>query len=374
VKNTSLNKKLLVGLLLVALILSLVGCRSNQSSVALDDSAKSNTTDTNAGKRMIKIGVILPFTGVFTSLGENIERGIQIAFDEAKQNEFGYEIEVIKEDTQGDPNVGLQKARKLVLSDKVDLIVGIVSSSVAYAVRDYADNQKVPVIIALSEARELTRSKGSPYIFRTFLASGQGDYPFGKYAYEKFGYKTAVVMGPDYAAGHEKADAFKEGFIEAGGKVVQEIYPPLGNNDFGPYLSQIKNADAVYVFFVGSDAINFVKQYQEYGLKDKIPLLIYGGGADESILPSMGEAAVGLVSITNYSALLDTPENKALVQITASKYNQVPNHFLNGGYIAGRAAIEAINKLKGNIEDKEKGTSSCSVVRAWAYSRVSAEP
>ena len=339
-------------ILLIVPLLFFIGCtKNNQNSINTVDKEKTPAAES----KKIKVGVLLPYTGVFADLAENNERGMRIAFEEAAAENNNYQIVMIKEDTEATPNVGLQKAKKLVLSDKVDLIIGIVSSSVAYAVKDFVDQQKIPVIITVSEARELTREKGSPYIFRTFLAAGQADYPFGKYANENLGYKTAVIMGPDYAAGHEKADAFIQGFTEAGGQIVQEIYPPLGSSDYGPYLSQLKQADFVWTFLGGgNDAIKFVKQYEEYGIKAKMPLLFSGGGVDESILPSIGDAAIGIVSVSNYSALLETPENKELVKATTNKYNIVPNQFLNAGYVAAKTALSAIDKLEGNIEEKDK--------------------
>jgi len=151
-------------------------------------------------------------------------------------------------------------------------MTGIVSSSVAYALRDYIVENKIPLIWANAGAADLTRENGSKYIFRVSFANGQFEYPMGIYTYNELNFRKIVVLASDYAAGHEKAQGFMDGFKSQGGEIVQEIYPPLGTTDYSSYLTQItRDADAVWAFFSGSDAINFVQQYAEYGLKEKMP-------------------------------------------------------------------------------------------------------
>ncbi len=342
----------IIGLAFLVL-LAFAGC-GNQQNAENNNPAPSNDNQP-AEKPALKIGVPLPFTGVNTSLGNNIFRGMEMYFEEQGNKIEGREVQLIKEDTQLKPDVGLQKVRKLVESDQVDLLSGIVSSAVAYAVRDYVDVQKVPLIIACAGAYDLTRSKGSPYIFRTSMASGQYEYPMGPYAVNKLGYKKIVVIAADYAAGHEKMGEFEATLKEAGGTVVQKIWPKLGTNDFGPYLSQInKKADAVFAFFSGSDAIAFVKQYKEFGLKDKIPLIGSGDIVDEAFLKNEGVAALGIITSLQYSPALDTPENKDFVARFKAKYDEVPNVWAEQGYVAAKVIGEALKATKGDTADKEK--------------------
>lgn len=341
----------LVAILLLCLMttFSFVGCTGQKSD--------------NKNKEPFKVGLLVPYTGVFASCGDNITRGAELYLDEVGWQAGGREIELIKEDTEMKGQVGLQKARRLVESEKVDIITGIVSSTVAYAVRDYIVGHKIPLIIANAGASDLTRELGSKYIFRVSFSNGQYEYPLGTYAYENLNLREIVVMAPDYAAGHEKAKGFIDGFIDAGGKVVQEIYPELGTSDYGPYLTKVENADAVWVHFSGNDSISFVKQYAEYGLKDKMPLLSSGDLVDESSLPSQGDSAPGIISALHYSAALETPENVKFVENYKAKYGEEPNMFAEQGYVAARVIVESLSALKGDTSDTEQFLSEIKKVK-----------
>lgn len=316
------------------------GCGRNQSD---NDTAEP-----------VKVGLLVPYTGVFASCGENITRGAKLYLDQIGWQAGGRDIKLIKEDTEMNGQVGLQKARRLVESDQADILTGIVSSTVAYALRDYVVSNEIPLIIANAGAADLTREKGSPYIFRISFANGQYEYPEGIYAYDKLNFRKIVVLAPDYAAGHEKADGFMAGFEAAGGEIVQEIYPQLGTSDYGPFLTQIKDADAVWVHFSGNDSIAFIKQYDEYGLKEKIPLLTSGDCVDESSLPAQGDAALGIISALHYSAALDTAENKEFVSAYIDEYGEEPNMFAEQGYVAARVIAAGLEAVRGDLTDTDK--------------------
>lgn len=309
---------------------------------------------TRAQSAQIKVGLLVPYTGVFASCGNDITRGFELYMDEVGWKAGGKQVKLIKEDDESNGQVGLQKTRKLVESEKIDVLAGVVSSTVAYAIRDYIVANKLPFIVSNAGASDLTREKGSKYIFRVSFSNGQYEYPLGIYAYNDLKYRKIVVLAPDYAAGHEKADGFMAGFKAAGGQVVQEIYPKLGTSDYGPYLAQIKDADAVWVHFSGSDSIGFVKQYQEYGLKKKLPLLSSGDTVDESFLSSQGDAALGIVSALHYSAALNTLQNNKFVTDYRKKYNEEPNMFAEQGYVTARVIVEGYKETAGNMADKEK--------------------
>lgn len=326
--------------LIMLTVITLTGCGSSK-------------VDEQTSTGPVKVGLLVPYTGVFASCGDNITRGAELYLDEVGWKAGGREIKLFKEDTEMNGQVGLQKARRLVESEKVDLLTGIVSSTVAYAVRDYVVSNKIPLIIANAGASDLTREKGSKYIFRVSFSNGQYEYPEGVYAYNKMNLRKIVVLAPDYAAGHEKANGFMAGFKDAGGQIIQEIYPKLGTTDYGPFLTQVKDADAVWVHFSGNDSITFVKQYEEYGLKNKMPLLTSGDCVDESSLPSQGDSAVGIISALHYSAALDTAENKKYVSRYIAKYHEEPNMFAEQGYVAAKVIVEALNGVKGNLTDTE---------------------
>jgi branched-chain amino acid transport system substrate-binding protein len=136
-----------------------------------------------------------------------------------------------------------------------------------------------------------------------------------------------------------------------GGKIIQEIWPPLGTKDFAPYLTKIsREADVVMVFFAGADALRFVTQYAEYGLKNKIPLIGKGFLVDDNILPKQGSAAEGIITESHWCYLLNTPENKDFIAAYIKKYGHKPTLYSEQGYTTGKLIAEALKITKGKIE------------------------
>jgi len=305
----------------------------------------------------IKIGYLAPYVGVFAKFGSDLRDGFKLYLDEIGNKAAGRQIIFIDEDDEGKPEVGLVKAKKLVEKDQVHILAGIISSGVAYAVRDYVIANKIPLVITNAGATKLTQEQRSPYIFRTSFANGQQDLAGGWYAYAKIGVRKVIMMGSDYAAGHEKAAGFKKAFQFMGGEVVEEIYPPLGTNDFAPYLAKITNyvgkVDRTWAFFAGSDAIRFVNQYDEYGLKEKIKLFCEEGVTDEANLPSQKEAALGVESYARYCIGHDSTENKRFVREYRKKYNYDPGSLSEGGYVGAKFIVKALEAVKGKIENQE---------------------
>ncbi|HUL31918.1 MAG TPA: ABC transporter substrate-binding protein [Thermodesulfobacteriota bacterium] len=305
----------------------------------------------------IKIGYMAPYVGVFAKFGSDLRDGFKFYLDEVGNKAAGRQIIFIDEDSEGKPEVGLVKAKKLVEKDRVHILAGIISSGVAYAVRDYVTEKKIPLVITNAGATKLTQEQRSPFIFRTSFANGQQDRAGGWYAYAKMGARKVIMIGSDYAAGHEKGDGFKKTFTFMGGEIVEEIYPPLGTNDFAPYLAKIANyvgkVDRVWAFFAGSDAIRFVNQYQEYGLKEKLKLFCEEGVLDEANLPSQQDAALGIESYARYCIGYDSPENKRFVAEYRKKYRYDPGALSEGGYVGAKFIVKALEAVKGNIENQD---------------------
>jgi len=305
----------------------------------------------------IKIGFVAPFVGVSSKYGTDLRNGFKQALEEVNFKVAGREILFLTEDDEMKPDVGLTKARKLVEKDQVHILGGIISSAVAYALRDYVITKKVPLVICCAGATKLTQEQRSPYIFRVSFANGQQDRAGGWYAYTKRGYKKYVVIGSDYAAGHEKADGFLKTFKFLGGEVVEEIWPPLGTSDYAPYIAKIANhvgkVDRLWTFFQGNDAVRFVQQYAEYGLKEKIPIFGEAGLTDAANLPAQRDAALGIEGYLQYFETIDTPENKRFFKEYRQKYSDIPGSLSEGGYVGGKAVVKALEAVKGKIEDQE---------------------
>lgn len=311
----------------------------------------------------IKIGVMTPNTGPFAAIGEDVRNGFKLFFDEVGNKAAGKTIEVIFEDTQAKPDVGITKAKKFIESDGVSFVSGIVSSSVAYAVRDYIVEKGVPLILSVASADGLTQQLAAPNIFRTNSSGSQSSHPFGKWLFDN-GYKKVILMAPGYAMGFEQTGGIARTFTDAGGKIVQAIYPPLGTADYAPFLSslKVKEADALVAVFAGSDAIKFVKQYDEFGLKSSLPLVGTSLLTDDMILGQQGNSAIGITTASHYSGAVESPVNAKFVQAYEGKFKRPPNLYSEGAYVAAKVMYTAIEQLKGDLSDKAKVNKAISAV------------
>jgi branched-chain amino acid transport system substrate-binding protein len=302
----------------------------------------------------IKIGILSPLSGVFSSLGMHLVNGIKMSFDEGGNKIAGRPVTFAIEDTEAKPQEGLRKARKLVESDQVDILLGVISSAVGYAVKEYvARAQKVWLVGAAGADGIFKKKNLSPYAFRASLSVWQANTPMGTWLSEK-GYKRVLYTGPDYAMGREAITAFRSTFRVPGAETVGEIYVPLGTNDFAPYMAQIKKAqpDLVYASYAGSDAARFVQQFAAFGLSPSIKLAGFGYLVTEDVLPIQREAALGINSGINWAYGLDTPENKKFVADYRKRYDQIATVDAAAGYVCAQVASEAIKSLGGSIPNQ----------------------
>ncbi|MBI2152089.1 MAG: ABC transporter substrate-binding protein [Candidatus Rokubacteria bacterium] len=308
-----------------------------------------------AQKGPIKIGFLAPMTGGAAQVGKDMVNGLTMYLDEVGHQIAGRKVEVIVEDTQGKPDVALTKLRKLVESDKVHVLAGGLFAHVGYALAPRVDEYKVPMLYPVMAADDLTQRKPSKWVVRNGWTSSQPSHPFGEWVYKTLGYKKVVVIAMDYAFGWEIVGGFQKSFEEAGGQVIQKLWPPLGTADFAPYLAQIRrDADAVFALMVAASALRFPKQYQDAGLKARLPLIGGGVTMDEFVLPSLGDEAIGTITPLIYSAALDTPVNKRFVKEYRAKFGKVPSYYSETCYTTGRWINEAAKAIGGNVEDNEK--------------------
>lgn len=305
----------------------------------------------------VKIGLLLPYTGPLSIQGIDATKGFELYLNKIGMKAGGREIQILKEDAESKPDVGLTKIKKLIERDRVDFVVGPVSSVVAIAVRNYVHEQGVPLIVPVAFTRTLTAPPlASPSIFRVIETTDQANYPMGAWMVKNTKYRRIILMATDFVAGRDTVLAFAAGFKAAGGEIVKEIYAPLGAPDFAPYLAQAGDtkADAIFAFFAGADAIRFVKQYKDYGLFEKLPLTGYNVLTDDTILPALGSAALGIVTIGGWTAALDTPESKAFVADYERVHKAWPTRYSESGYISAQLITIAVDSLKGDLADRNK--------------------
>jgi len=304
----------------------------------------------------IKIGVVLPYTGVYAVLGESITQAMELVFARESWTVAGRKIEMIKEDDESKPPVGIRKTEKLIDSDKVDILTGPVHSGVLMGIRDKVHNSKTILIVSNAGADAISRERCSRWIFRTSFSNWQPCQPMGGWVAKNVA-KEVFLTAPNYQAGKDMMNAFKETFLPAGGKVVDEDYPKLGETDYAPYLTKIRQskAKAVFAFFSGTDAVNFVKQFDQFGLKQSVKLTGAGFLTEPDVLPAQGKSALGVITGHFYTPLLDNPTNQRFVKDFREKFaGKMPDGFACQGYDTAEVIVRALKAVGGNTQDKDK--------------------
>ena len=302
----------------------------------------------------IKIGMLAPLTGPFAQIGKDMVNGAEMYLEEIGRQVGGRKIEMTVEDTEGTPATALNKSRKLVEQDKVHVLTGGLLANVGYALQPYIDGQKVPATYPVIAADDITQRKPAKWIVRTGWATSQPMHAFADWTLKNTKYRKIVAIGMDYAFGYETVGGFQRVFEEGGGQIVQKIWTPLNTNDFAPFLAQVRrDADAVLALFVGRLALQFMKQYQETGLKARLPLLGGGTSTDESVLPQMGDEATGAITALHYSQALDTPQNKAFAAAFEKKAGKISSYYSEATYTNARWIVEAIKLAGGKVEDRD---------------------
>ena len=317
----------------------------------------------------IKVGVLLPYSGPAASLGQQIDRGIELYMKLHPKVPGGHKIDLVKRDTTGPaPDVAKRLAQELITRDKVAMLSGVVFSNNALAIADLSRRAKVPFIIMNAGDAPLTTK--SPYIARVSFTMWQAAYPLGKYAHDKMGIKTAAVIYANYAPGVDSKTGFTTAFTKAGGKVVLDIPFPFPKiPDFTPFLQRVKDAkpDAIYAFVpAGKWATAMMKTYGDLGLAAAgIKLIGPGDIVQDSELANMGDTPIGIITMHHYSAAATRPENKKFVAAWHKAYgaDSVPDFMAVQGY-DGMAAIYHIVARDGA---KITGASAMKALEGWKF-------
>jgi branched-chain amino acid transport system substrate-binding protein len=288
-----------------------------------------------AAAETVKVGLPVPLTGFVAESAQEMVEGFELYLKQSGNKLGGLDVELIVEDTEAKPEMALTKMRKLVENDEVDLVVGYLLAFEGYAVRDYAHEKKIPTFMPIVAADDITQRQRSPYIVRMIWTSSQLNHPWGTYAYEELGLRRIATVGQDYAFGWETVGGFQKTFEEAGGKIVQKLWVPLDASDHGPYVGQIsRDVDAVFALLVGSHIPKFIKTYQDFGVKDQIPLIGANILTDEDVLKHMGDEALDVLTSHSYAATLDRPENQKFVEAYKSEYGNNPSYYAEAMYTA----------------------------------------
>jgi branched-chain amino acid transport system substrate-binding protein len=316
------RRALLTGMGATTVATLLVACTTTapNSPAAATTTAPAVSAGGDSGGTL-KIGLLSGFSGPYAAFGPDMANSIDVYLDQHNGLIGGLKATVIQEDESATPQDALLKARKLVEQDRVNVLMGLVSSANALAVRDLLDGSKTPTIITNAGADDLTGAKRSPFIFRVSFSSWQQGAPSGKFAVAQ-GWKKVMAFAPDYAAGYEQLAGFADAYTQAGGTMVDKVYPPLGNSDYAPFLGKIKaaNPDAVWAFFAGADQIKFVQQYEQF-VGTSIPL--FGNTLSRNAADAIGKSiTVVKMGCTGWEESLDIPLNQVYVADFMKKFNR----------------------------------------------------
>lgn len=304
----------------------------------------------------IKIGFIASTTGTAAASGEDMVRGWDLYWKLNGDEVAGRQVATFHEDDAGDPQIGLNKAQRLVENEQVSLMVGPLFANVGYAIAEYLGEQGVPGFFQVSSADDLTQRTRIDGVLRVGgWTSSQTSHPAGQWAYDQ-GYRRVVTICSDYAFGHEYCGGFVNTFTDAGGEIVEQLWAPLGTQDFGTYMAQIEaaDADAVMALQVGGDSVRFVEAWNSFGLKDSGPQLIGGETLlDQSLLRNMGDEAEGLISVGKFAEGRDDPVTQEFVEAFDAEYGDLPSYYAAVSYTAAQWTAQALEEVEGDIEGTE---------------------
>jgi branched-chain amino acid transport system substrate-binding protein len=310
----------------------------------------------------IKIGFFSTLEGTYTALGEDGQRGFDLALMQHHNKAGGRELEVIRGSSDASPDSAIRAAKKLVEQDKVDILLAPLSGAEGIAVHDYAKTQpQVTFINGCSGALETTYVNPAPNFFRFNIDGAQMHKGLGQYIYNVKHYKKIATLSEDYAFTYTQVFGLALDYCPLGGEITTRLWVPLGTKDFSSAIAKLPdNVDAIYLGLGGADAINFLNQYQQAGGNAKL----IGGSimVDQTILSSKGKAKETLVGVVSASPQADTwddPRWQAFVKAyqdawPPEKRFTGPSLCATNYYDETTAMLLALDKVNGDLSDGHK--------------------
>src|SRR6476660_7954598 len=337
-----------------------VGCGRNQMqrrhvTIGLAAAGLLAFAPADAGaQEVVKIGMSFSMTGAgFNAAGRQADAGARLYVQQHGNMVAGKKIEMILRDDAGVADNARRLVQEMIVNDKVQIIAGgITPTALAYG--QLVTQAKMPTVVMISGASVTTTA--SPYFVRTSFILAQSSWIMGEWA-AKNGSKRVVTLVNEWAPGTEAETAFKQRFTELGGQIVESIRIPLANPDFAPFLQRIRdiNPDTAFIYFPGTQAGIFAKQFAERGLASSgIKIIGPGDLTDDDELNTMGDQMLGMVTAHDYSAAHDSALNKKYVEDFKKANNFRPNFVSVGGY-AGKQTIyiRKVEKLNGELWNTE---------------------
>ncbi len=358
-------KSRIANVLLVALILAMVGCApatpaappvaENLATPQVVEVVKEVEVEVPVKVEVepIRIGFISSITGAFAGLAEQNLLGVKLALEEVNYEVAGRPIQLFIEDDRINADVAIEKARALVNRDKVHVIIGPLSGGVSLAVKNAASEWPNVTILPNGAANLITMPEPAPNVYRTAFAAGQPMYKLAEWAYEN-NIRRVATIGEDYAFPWDQVGGFAYNFCKLGGTIPKSFWTPTGTADYSAIVGELASldVDAVLVTYGGTDAINFVKQMNDFGLIGKVKILGGSSFGDATTLAEVGNLLEGTVSGSLYSGDLSHPEFKEFDARVVERTGKPSTLFAENFYVGTKMVLMAIEAVDGNIEDQ----------------------
>jgi branched-chain amino acid transport system substrate-binding protein len=299
----------------------------------------------------VKIGFVSTFSGPTAVIGNDMRNSFELALDHLGRKMGGKPVEVIYEDDQQKPEVGVQKSQKLVESDKVDFVIGYIWSNVLLASLKPVVDAQTFLISANAGPSQIAGEQCSPYFFSTSWQNDQTPQAMGTYMTQK-GVKTAFLIGPNYAAGKDMLTGVRTTF--KGQVIGEELTKWPDQLDFSTELSKVRAAkpESVFVFYPGAAGVQFLTQYAQSGLKGQIPLYT-AFTVDAITLPLQKDLALGVPGAQEWVNDLPNAANKKFVADFRSKHKNYPSFYGAQSYDAANFVNSAVVAVNGDLTKKD---------------------
>src|SRR5262245_51901049 len=308
---------------------------------------------TGAQSDAIRLGLMTVKTGPLASGGLDMERALVMYLKERNNMLAGRKIVLSVGDSAGVPAQARTQLQALVEKNRIQVLVGPLAAAEALASDDYIRSQQLPTI-SVAAAEDLTQRKINPWFVRPTSTSSQCAQPMADYCAKTLKYKRMAVIADDFAYGHEMCAGFQRVFEDAGGKIVQKMFPPLTVPDYATYIAQLKtNIDGIFLGFAGSNGFRYLRQFNEYGLRGKVNVVGGMTALDEAVLRNMGDEALGILTACWYSAELDNPVNRKFAAAFRAEAKYDPGFYAAATYTDAAVLEAALNAVQGKIENKK---------------------
>ena len=299
----------------------------------------------------LRIGMITTLSGPGSGLGIDIRDGFLLAVDQLGGRLGGVPTEVFEGDDQRKPDVAVQLAERMVERDEVQIVTGIVWSNLALAIMPTLARNEVFFVSPNAGPSALAGAQCNPYFFNVAWQNDNNHEAMGQFVQNQ-GYANAFILAPNYPAGQDALAGFKRYFQ---GEIVGELYTQLGQLDYAAEIAQIRAAapEAVFFFLPGGMGINFLKQYDQAGLKAQIPLFGPAFSFSQDILAAAGDAALGVYNTAQWSPDLDIPANRRFVDAFEAAHGRIPSLYASQGYDAALLIDAAVRAVAGDLSDRQ---------------------